>query len=210
MASEVPKPKKGWDYSKFDKVDEFEDERKEYVKEQWSKYKEAERERKIRENTAGSKPVRQVRGGRTAVCSVACAGVTFKLTLSPKLLDRPFADSLVAPFLAAFNKKRNAELEVDDIEMITLEGKDIPHWKEALHFVAKDVVPDYTNQVHDPNVTWSNWHPSFEPPESPKWRTQHAIEIKVREGADVGGGPVIEEQPADDAPDDGPSLEANQ
>ena len=40
------------------------------------------------------------------VCTVTCADVTLKLTLTPKFLSRPLVDALVNPFLGAYNKRQ--------------------------------------------------------------------------------------------------------
>ena len=50
------------DYSKFDKVDEFDEERRELYKEELRKYKAADRERRFLESVQGSK--KPLPGGR--------------------------------------------------------------------------------------------------------------------------------------------------
>merc|ERR1740130_45386 len=118
------------DYSRFDKVDEFEEERRAFIKEDTYKYRAQEQERKALNEAQGSKKP-MVGGGRTAVCTVDCNGITLKLTLKAKLLERPLRISLVEPFLGAFNKKRQKSepgaraVSASDLASIHIDGKEV-------------------------------------------------------------------------------------
>ena len=55
---------------------------------------------------------------------VECAGTMLKLTLTPKMLQKPFREAVVAPFLKAFSKKRNEArvLTPDDVYQVTIDS----------------------------------------------------------------------------------------
>lgn len=38
-------------------------------------------------------------------CKMSCGDVTLKITLTPKLLKKPFEEAVLAPFLKAYSKK---------------------------------------------------------------------------------------------------------
>jgi hypothetical protein len=43
-------------------------------------------------------------------CKVSCGDVTLKITLTPKLLKKPFEEAVLAPFLKAYSKKVGGRL----------------------------------------------------------------------------------------------------
>jgi hypothetical protein len=53
---------------------------------------------------------------------VACDGIRLKLTCTPELLSKPFAECLVTPFLGAFNKKRNTSFEAAALAKVEVNG----------------------------------------------------------------------------------------
>lgn len=53
---------------------------------------------------------------------VRCRDVELKLTLSPKLLEKPLSDGLVAPFLKAFCTRTKADVSVDDVVRVEIDG----------------------------------------------------------------------------------------
>ena len=85
----------------FANLDEFEDERKEIERENAAHIRRMEHERTMRDNAQGSKKATTETSGRTAIATVTCDGITLKLTLKAKLLERPFETALVKPFLGA-------------------------------------------------------------------------------------------------------------
>ena len=63
---------------------------------------------------------------RRAKCTVVCEGVTMKLTLTEKFLQRTVAAALVEPYLSAFNKKRGDGVRpaaAEDIAEMLVDGK---------------------------------------------------------------------------------------
>ena len=68
---------------------------------------------------------------------VTCGDVTLKLTLSEKLLARPFADAVLSPFLKAYGKKTGVAVAVDDVNAVLVDGNRVD---DAVLSVAHDVV----------------------------------------------------------------------
>ena len=64
---------------------------------------------------------------RQVVCRVVCKSVELKLTLSQKLLAKPLVDSLITPFLNAFNKKAPDEppLTAAGLKRVEVDGKSV-------------------------------------------------------------------------------------
>lgn len=167
-------------YDKFANVDEYEEERKQYFKQQAADVRELERDRKLRENAQGSKITNASPNcGRTAICTVKCDGVTLKLTLKQKLLDRPFITALIAPFLGAFNKKRpDAEpLTMESLAGIVVDGVPMTDVSASIEKRARDVMIDQTGGIHGDNVFISTWHDPFKPAEGAMWRTEHEVTL---------------------------------
>ena len=186
------------DYSKFDKVDEFEDERKELYKEELRKYKAADRERRFLESVQGSK--KPLPGGRYIAVKVTCGEVTLKLSFKPEHLTKPFVTMLVKPFLKAYNKKRpnDPDLAEEDVTGLVISdetGTRDYRTKEAvdLRLNAKigDILTDYKGSMHD-SVRWSDYHDSYAPPQGMVWDTEHNVTLIVDGSAsaddlDAGG-----------------------
>ena len=134
-------------YSRFDQVDEFEDERKASAKEYRKNFRQAEREQKHREEVQGSKKQNAEGGGRTAICTVKCEGVVLKLTLTPKFLQRTFMAALVEPYFKAFNKKRQ-KLDPDapfssaaDLESLEIDGSELlPRLQDYPGLIASELL----------------------------------------------------------------------
>ena len=53
---------------------------------------------------------------------VSAEDVELKLTLSAKLLKKPFADAVLAPFTKAFNKRKGTEWKVDDLVSVAVDS----------------------------------------------------------------------------------------
>ncbi len=60
------------------------------------------------------------------VLTVRCESVALKLTLSPKLLERPFSAAVVEPFLKALAKKGGLPVSLADVAAATIEGARVP------------------------------------------------------------------------------------
>ena len=54
---------------------------------------------------------------------VACDGVKLKLSCTTELLTKPFSDCIVAPFLGAFNKKRETAYAPHELERVEVDGQ---------------------------------------------------------------------------------------
>ena len=191
------------DYSKFDKVDEFEDERKELVKEEIRKYKAADRERRFLESVQGSK--KPMPGGRFVAVKVTCGETTLKLSFKPEHLTKPFITMLVKPFLKAYNKKRAGEIDLVEEDVTGMEISDESGKRaftgEALgtRFAAKlgDILVDYKGSMHE-SVRWNDYHDSYAPTQGMVWDTEHCVTLTVGGGAEAdddldAGGLSLEE-----------------
>ena len=176
---------KGVDYSKFDLVDEFEEERKQLWKEEDAKIRAQERERKEREALQGSKKAVAEEGGRTAVCTVKCDSVTLKLTLKQKFLERPLSASLVEPFLKAFNKKRPDAPAVTpaDLAGIVIDGSAVGDVAVALSTLAKQILLDRSRGANDSNAFVATWHESWKPAAGICWQTEHEVTLLLSAAA---------------------------
>ena len=144
----------------FANLDEFEDERKEIERENAAHIRRMEHERTMRDNAQGSKKATTETSGRTAIATVTCDGITLKLTLKAKLLERPFETALVKPFLGAFNKKRQkdkpdaADVTEKDLDSLVVDGLEVP-WpgvetiEKALKLQAASILHDTTRGAKD-------------------------------------------------------------
>ena len=85
----------------------------------------------------------------SAVCAVGCGGVTLKLTLSPKLLAKPFDVALVNPFLGAFNKKTGGSLTAAELTAVEVDGRRVTN----LNVLAGELLPSdaHTVTLHPPS-----------------------------------------------------------
>jgi hypothetical protein len=132
---------------KFDQVDEFLDEKKDYVKKYIREQRAKDAELKMQEDWLGITGKKQaanrssnfVQKARKVKVTVTLDTVTLKLTLTQKFLDRPFSNSVVEPFLNAFNKKRPDEPPVtpDSLESIVIQGEKV----ENAHVRTNDLLP---------------------------------------------------------------------
>lgn len=176
------------DYSKFDRVDEFAEERKDMVVDEVLKVRRFERERKLREEAQGSKKANAPEGGRRATCTVSCDGVTLKLTLSAKLLERSLAGSLVDPFLKAFSKKRADQPAVTSADVVgaTVDGREITDLSKALQQRASDVLLDSTLRESDPTTMVSRFHEPWQPAAGAMWDTTHTVTLQLANAGDGG------------------------
>ena len=57
--------------------------------------------------------------------TVVCGDVKLKLTLTPKFMEKPLSDALLAPFLKAYSKKAAlaAPATVDDVATVKVDGE---------------------------------------------------------------------------------------
>ena len=71
--------------------------------------------------------------------TITLESVSLKLTLTQKFLDRPFANSVVEPFLNAFNKKRPdcPPITPDDLEAVFIDDEKV----ENIHVRTNDLLP---------------------------------------------------------------------
>ena len=53
---------------------------------------------------------------------VACDGVKLKLTCTAALLEKPFVECIVQPFLGAFNKKRGTSFAPTDLAKVEVDS----------------------------------------------------------------------------------------
>lgn len=176
------------DYSKFDKVDEFDEERRELYKEELRKYKAADRERRFLESVQGSK--KPLPGGRYMAVKVTCGKINLKLSFKPEHLTKPFVMMLVQPFLKAYNQKRSGvkALTTDDLVgmLISDETGTREHkTKDSLDFWFNskigDVLTDYKGSMHD-SVRWNDYHNSYAPTQGLVWDTEHSVTLIARDG----------------------------
>ena len=127
---------------------------------------------------------------------VECAGTMLKLTLTPKMLQKPFREAVVAPFLKAFSKKRNEArvLTPDDVYQVTIDSdgqKKLKVVDDIYIYSAADALKGCVGEV-DIDVYLKRDRPPPPPkPESPK-RDKSAVDDgepkrteKLPEGARV-------------------------
>lgn len=210
----MSKPK-GVDYSRWDRVDEFAEERREAIKAEEAKIRRQERERKEREAAQGSKKAVGDYGGRTAVCTVRCDNVTLKLTLKDKFLDRPFGTAVVEPFLKAFNKKREKveapPVALSQLAGLVVDGSAHADLARALGTTTKHVILDTTKGANDESAFVSTFHESWKPATGVCWDTTHEVTLLLGAAA-LGTGtneaPVAAPAPAP-VDDGGAVLEVN-
>ena len=175
----------GVNYSKFDRVDEFEDERKQYFKEEDAKIRAQERERKEREAAQGSKRAVVEHSGRTAICMVECDGVKLKLTLRQKFLERPLGTAVIEPFLKAFNKKRPdaPPVESTDLAGLVVDGDPSSDVALTLGVMAKQALLDRTRGQNDNGAFVETYHESWKPTAGICWLTEHEIKLLLSSSA---------------------------
>ena len=87
-----------------------------------------------KEESSGTQEKKEAKPRKVA-CIVKLEGVTLKLTLSAKLLEKPLDKAVITPFLGAYNKKKSTQVAADALECVTIDGftfkANLPHLATA-------------------------------------------------------------------------------
>ena len=65
-----------------------------------------------KEESSGTQEKKEAKPRKVA-CIVKLEGVTLKLTLSAKLLEKPLDKAVITPFLGAYNKKKSTQVTAE-------------------------------------------------------------------------------------------------